>query len=214
MIVRNNKVLKVNHKWFKNVVDPYNPLHLPPFTIRVKYKQGTEPEVVQPYPFDTHHRPYERTYTKTLVDAEDNIWDVTITDGQNDWRWLFNYGEDLLEVLGANSKGVNRSTYMFQYCNSLTSVALFDTSLVTEMGLMFDDCNSLTAVPLFDTSSAVETSYMFANCYNVQSGALALYQQASTQANPPLYHSHTFHNCGRNTVTGAAELAQIPTDWK
>lgn len=37
MLVRNNKVLKVNHKWLKpeQGFDPYNPLNLPPYTIRV-----------------------------------------------------------------------------------------------------------------------------------------------------------------------------------
>ena len=55
---------------------------------------------------------------------------------------------------------------------------------------------------------------MFANCTKVQSGALALYQQASTQANPPPEHARTFRNCGSDTPTGAAELAQIPYDWK
>jgi len=55
---------------------------------------------------------------------------------------------------------------------------------------------------------------MFYNCYKVESGALALYQQASTQATPPSSHSGTFSNCGRDTVTGAAELAQIPSNWK
>jgi len=55
---------------------------------------------------------------------------------------------------------------------------------------------------------------MFVRCYAVESGALALYQQASTQTNPPSSHSNTFRDCGSNTTTGAAELAQIPSDWK
>lgn len=27
-------------------------------------------------------------------------------------------------------------------------------------------------------------------------------------------HPQTFRNCGSNTQTGSAELAQIPSDWK
>jgi len=57
-------------------------------------------------------------------------------------------------------------------------------------------------------------SYMFSGCYKVESGALALYQQASSQATPPSTHNSAFYKCGRDTVTGAAELAQIPSDWK
>ena len=49
---------------------------------------------------------------------------------------------------------------------------------------------------------------------NAGSRALALYQQASTQSNPPPSHSSTFYKCGIDTVTGAAELAQIHADWK
>jgi hypothetical protein len=54
---------------------------------------------------------------------------------------------------------------------------------------------------------------MFAYNHNVESGALALYQQAGSQATPPSSYSNCFAGCGRDTVTGAAELAQIPTDW-
>jgi len=57
-------------------------------------------------------------------------------------------------------------------------------------------------------------SSMLVDCVNIQSGALALYRQASSQSTPPSKHSRTFQNCGSNTTTGAAELAQIPSDWK
>jgi len=59
-----------------------------------------------------------------------------------------------------------------------------------------------------------DMTYMFKGCVAVQSGSLALYQQASTQATPPVYHDDCFKNCGKNTTTGAAELAQIPSSWK
>lgn len=101
---------------------------------------------------------------------------------------------------------------MFFACSSLTSVPLFNTSHVQEMGTMFGYCSNLTSVQLFDTSHVQEMGAMFEYCYNVESGALALYQQASTQANVPR-HNGTFLDCGSNTVTGAAELAQIPSDW-
>ena len=40
-----------------------------------------------------------------------------------------------------------------------------------------------------------------------------MYQQMSTQATPPTSYTDTFKNCGRDTTTGAAELAQIPESW-
>lgn len=70
----------------------------------------------------------------------------------------------------------------------------------------------LPEIPLFDTAELANANNMFDSCYAVESGALALYQQMSSQENVP-YHTDTFTNCGRDTVTGAAELAMIPADW-
>ena len=103
---------------------------------------------------------------------------------------------------------------MFDGCSSLTSIPLFDTSSVTIMLGMFRYCSSLTSIPLFDTSSVTIMSYMFYNCINVESGALELYKQASSHTTPPSEHTQVFYNCGSNTQTGSAELAQIPDDWK
>jgi len=113
-----------------------------------------------------------------------------------------------------NTSNVTDMTGMFYDCHLLTIVPLFDTSSVTTMIEMFVNCMSLTAVPLFDTSNVTNMDKMFMYCYAVETGALALYKQASTQTNPPTNHLSTFLSCGSNTQTGAAELAQIPRDWK
>jgi len=201
-------------------VDPYNPLGLPPFTIRCKFSSGYTPTMGD---------------SQTLVDSTENVWDIT--NNNKSWYSLFQRNTNLLEVLGANSTGVTRMadlfyscrslasvtlfdtssctdmTSMFYSCRSLASVPLFDTSSCTNMSSMFGSCAALTSVPLFDTSNVTRMNNMFRSCYNVQSGALALYQQASTQATPPSNHSGCFADCGRDTVTGSAELAQIPTSW-
>ena len=200
----------------------YNPLNLPPYTIRVKFPTGFTPDTGD---------------TRTLVDADENIWDLY----RNNISWShFFYGkhECLLKVLGANTTNVEDMTDLFGNCSALTTVPLFDTSDATNMNNMFYNCKALTSVPLFDTSNVntmglsfygcsalkyiplfdtTNVAYMnsaFYNCTNVEGGALALYQQASTQTNPVPYHSKTFRNCGTNTQTGAEELAQIPSDWK
>jgi hypothetical protein len=82
------------------------------------------------------------------------------------------------------------------------------------MAGMCGRCYALTTVPLFNTSKVTNVDQMLWDCNNVESGALALYNQLSTQTTPPSNHSQTFYNCGSNTTTGAAELAQIPSDWK
>ena len=101
----------------------------------------------------------------------------------------------------------------FANCTSLTTIPLFDTRNIKHMNHTFQNCTSLTSIPLFDTGNLLDMGYAFDNCVNVQSGALSLYKQASTQSFVP-GHTHTFTNCGINTESGSAELAQIPSDWK
>lgn len=197
----NDKIVTINNKWAEEYVeptpvDPYNPLGLPANTIRVKFKSGYTPTIGM---------------SQTLVDSTNNVWDIY---NLRSWNNMFMNCTDLLEVLGANTTDVTYMSYLFQSCSSLSTVPVFDTSNVTNISGMFQGCSSLTYVPLFDTSSVTDMSYMFFNCSNVEGGALALYQQASTQTSPPAYHDMTFKKCGSNTVTGAAELAQIPSDWK
>lgn len=180
--------------------DPLNPLGLPPYTVRVKFKSGYSPSS-------------QTDVTHTLVDATENIWDYYKYQNSNTFNGLLRNDVNLLEVLGANTSGVTDMSYMFANCSALTTVPVFDTSSVTTTSYMFNNCTSLTTVPLFDTSSLVIMARMFYYCTAVESGALALYTQASTQATPPTNHSYTFKNCGINTTTGAAELAQIPSNW-
>lgn len=230
--------------------EQYNPLNLPPFTVRVRTNNG-QPPIKD-----------EASYTSaTLVPGTSDEYDVYrnsiyFTD-------MLRGCTNVIEVLGANTANVASTSHMFDYCINLTTVALFDTSSVTgSMEGMFQQCVRLTTVPLFDTSSVTDTNRMFAECiflttvplfdtssvtnmekmfyscsslthiplfntYNVinmndsfqfcsrvEFGALALYQQASSQSNPPLFHEAAFRDCGKNTVTGAAELAQIPNGWR
>ena len=184
--------------------DPYNPLNLPPNTVRVRTNDG-----LVPYKSSNDPATYE---TATLVEGTSDVYDV-YKSGTDFYRFL-QQSSNVIEVLGANTTGITNMSHMFAGCYSLTSVSLFDTSNVQTMLGMFDSCTALTAVPLFNTYSVTQMSYMFDGCYNVETGALALYRRASTQANPPTSHTKTFRGCGVNTTTGAAELAQIPEDWK
>ena len=230
--------------------DPYNPLNLPPNTVRVRTNDGLVPEKRSSTSYET----------ATLVEGTSDVYDVYMIG--TDFYNLFYGSINVVEVLGANTtdvtvmenmlagcsslmsvslfdtSSVTNMANMFAGCSSLTSVPLFDTSRVTDMGHMlagcssltsvplfdtsrvgymtnmFEDCSSLTSVPLFNTSNVRIMNNTFKNCTKVQSGALALYQQVSTQANQPLTHDQAFRNCGSDTTTGAAELAQIPEDWK
>lgn len=104
-------------------------------------------------------------------------------------------------------------SYMFYRCSGLITAPAMSTGSISNFRYMFSNCTSLTSVPQYTMTSATNTNYMFSECPNVASGALSLYNSVSRQASPPANHTEMFTNCGANTVTGAAELAQIPASW-
>ena len=145
-----------------------------------------------------------------------NIWDWTKSG--NSFADAFgdafaDYRNKVNLIAAGDTSSVTDVSGMFFGCLSLESVVPFDTSSVTNMFVMFSGCEMLKSVPIFDTSSVTNMERTFEYCSFVSSGALALYQQASTQATPPTKHKNTFIECGSYTTTGAAELAQIPASW-
>ena len=170
------------------------------------------------------------------------IWGRIYGEVESPFMGAFADDENEVEIIAAgDTSNVTNTSDMFSYCFCLKSICLFDTSNVTLINGMFemDDnyslletvplfdtsnvtdfsyflngCTSLKEIPLFDTSKATDVYAMCAGCYDVESGALALYNQLSTQTNPPNSHDYCFSNCGSDTQSGAAELAQIPSDWK
>lgn len=129
-------------------------------------------------------------------------------------RLSFKYCSSLSSIPWFDTSNVTNIEGMLENCSNVSSVPLYDTSNVVYMDRMLGNCTSLTSLPLFDTSKVEHMDAAFNSCVNVQSGALALYKQASTQTNPPGYHNNVFTHCGINTETGSAELAQIPSGWK
>lgn len=113
-----------------------------------------------------------------------------------------------------DTSNVTNMSYFCCNCVNLTGIPLFNTSSVENMYAAFESCSSVKYIPLLDTRSVKDADYMFNGCRNVEGGALALYNQMRNQATPPKSHYETFSNCGINTKTGSAELAQIPASWK
>lgn len=139
--------------------DPYNPLDLPLHTIRVKFAQG--------YPLS------DAGDSRTLVNAEHNIWDIYKANSgspyDSSWNSFALFGgngttegpDSVLEVLGANTTGIRCFTGMFAYCRNMTKVALFDTSKAIFTHEMFSECTALTALPKYDLSNVVRCTEMF-----------------------------------------------------
>ena len=213
-----SELAQINSAW-KGAFDPYNTLGLPANTIRVEFT-GT----------DTSYDPTQDTTSGvqgvgTWTHVYGSLYDCEMASSTT-WTlgwWSEQYqrrynltGNKHVKILGANSTGVTSLAKFASGHKYLESIALFDTSSVTDFSnFLKADSSAIgpTTLPLYDTSSATTMESAFQGCKNVESGALAIYQQASTQATPPSIHSSTFTNCGSSTVSGAAELAQIPSSW-
>ena len=102
---------------------------------------------------------------------------------------------------------------MFQSCDAIESIPLFDTSTIVNGSYFASGANSLKNVPLLNTSRMTNVVSMFNSCFAVEHGSLDLYNQMITQTVPPRSHNRTFQACGRDTTSGSAELAQIPSSW-
>lgn len=88
-----------------------------------------------------------------------------------------------------------------------------DNVVCESMDRMFSNCTGLTYISPLHCTNVQNVGGMFNNCTEVTEGALAQYTWFLNYGVNINNHSGTFTNCGSNTVTGAAELAQIPVGW-
>lgn len=197
----------------------YNPLNLPPYTMRIKLTAGKTP---------TFYRG-----SAVQVSSNPNIWDYTYEN--NNWGAAMAGQPELLEILGANLTGVTdmgpiiygnpkltsialfdtrAATSIMMYDNpSLTTVPLFDLPNVTSVKQMFSRCTSLTEIPQLVLPSTADVSYMFYGCTNMSQGILSYYNYLSSQGREKAKYELCFSGCGSNTQSGQSDLAQIPVAW-
>lgn len=143
-----------------------------------------------------------------------SVWNLNTSDNLTVCYDMFVNCSSLTQVPLFDTSNVEEFLLMFKGCSSLTSVPAFDTSRGTNFQSMFEDCVNLLTIPQIATGSATDVRYIFKNCYRASTGILSIYNQMSSQSIPPSLHTEAFKDCGRDSVTGAAELAQIPSDWK
>lgn len=211
----NDKVLKntATDKWLKKIDEWV----CPPQTMRIQFISDYDITnvncVAGPGP-----------ETRTLVDATNNIWDITNTGTWYGGSWnvskikgiiginftdtgVGSGGGNIRDFFGGNTSGGGIINLLYVKDNCI------NFGNATDASKMFYGASSLTKVPKMDTSTLTNVNQMFQGCVSVESGALELYQQMASQVNPPSSHSYAFDLCGSNTTTGAAELAQIPSSW-
>ena len=199
--------------------DMYNPYNLPNKTLRVKVIDGFVPSVG------------EASYT--LVDEDENIYDVY--SNSNDWSGVntnswkvilggnlstvttlprLEYASNLIRIESLDLSGATDLNYFLNNNTTIESVKNINTTNITNMYSAFNGCTSLKKLPMFDVSKVTLAIYTFRNCINAETGIIDMYQVLSNKSISVQKHISTFTNCGTSTTTGAAELAQIPSDWK
>jgi len=83
-----------------------------------------------------------------------------------------------------------------------------------DMDRTFSECTGLTEFVTIQTPNTMtNVGGCFQGCTELVGGALDQYTYWSTYNTGISNHSGTFTNAGANTVTGLAELDQIPTGW-
>lgn len=127
--------------------------------------------------------------------------------------YLFEGCTSLVTAPNFDFTNVTDCSYMFYNCTALTQMPTFtNTNDLTSLYGVFEGCTSLKNIKKFDISNVTRADNLFYNCVNVESGAVEFYNELLSTGNVTS-HSFTFKNCGINTATGSAELAQIPSTW-
>jgi hypothetical protein len=117
------------------------------------------------------------------------------------------------------------STEVFENTSLLESVTVYvrgTSGQLTQVPLplfgasnrTFRNCTSLTYMPLLDVSGVNQCIEIFDGCVNIAGGIVDMYDALKVRCSGVGDHGMAFRNCGSNTTTGSAELAQIPSDWK
>lgn len=102
----------------------------------------------------------------------------------------------------------------FYNCRAMTSLPAFSGRQITDISNMFSQCVSLTGtIPAYDFRNVDKCSNAFKDCRSLSGGALATYNRFMSYEIQPTEYNNCFTNCGIDTQTGSAELAQIPTSW-
>lgn len=158
----------------------------------------------------------------TQVSSSPNIWKLTLDKFAHISVSQVDYGTGL-PFLFANHYQSIQNGYLISSnlgggtCKLIDSGNLDITDSVGQtcetMDRMFSNCTGLTYIEPMHCSNVQNVGGMFGGCTEVTEGALAQYTWFLNNGVNINNHSGTFTDCGSNTQTGTAELAQIPVGW-
>lgn len=170
------------------------------------------------------------TYEPNSTLRQKGTWKKTSNAVANEWYWECNYsvsptsgnilfGWDVafssteatpVGVLTPKNLGSNNTCSIVGYGN-LTGHSTYD---LETMDRMFANCTSLVSIVTIQTpNTLLNVGGCFSGCTEMTGGTLGQYNYWSTYNTGITNHSGTFTDAGANTVTGLAELDQIPTGW-
>ena len=163
---------------------------------------------------------YRSISTWSRISSSPNRWKLTVDNFVDYYSGQTHIGIGLgfLFIDPIDQSGKLTSEYLGGGTCKLINSGNFDIidsngNTCETMDRMFNGCTGLTYIEPIQCSNVQNVGGMFNNCTNVIEGALAQYTWFNTYGININNHSGTFSNCGSNTQTGAAELAQIPTGW-
>lgn len=128
--------------------DPYNPLNLPPYVIRVRTNDNNPP----------NNGYYQFYGVYSAVEGENSVYDISA--GNSTFAAIIRDSTNSIEVLGANPADMVDLTEMCDGCYNISSIALFDTSRIHTMEHTFRACTALTSLQHYDTSNVTNMNGM------------------------------------------------------
>lgn len=229
MLKFGNDIIKYDNEWLNAEAEP----PIVGNTFRIMFSDSSyDPRT------DTPDSEY---FTATQVSSNPNIWDITQTARWPTWEGVFRTNPS---NNGYNFNSLNGTFDIIGYGNELYLMSCYETfegsklrrccyfplntindqfSVITST---FRDCVYLTELPNLNYSEATsahgpgepleeyDISQIYYGCVNVESGILREYNKLAALFPNYSVNGYPFRNCGSNTITGSAELAQIPSNWK
>lgn len=175
-----------------------------------------------PRPTSSSYASFETPTLKTIVLGDMNgLTDATgLFCRTNKNQYTNNTFDTAFRNVEAISIGatpnINVAEEMFYCCYSLNQLTMGTQSFskITNASAMFSACKVLPSIPSIRFGNSLTNVYStFAYCRMASSGILDMYNHLSGISGIS-DHRYTFRECGINSDTGAAELAQLPSGWK
>lgn len=161
------------------------------------------------------------TGTWTQVSSSPNVWKLEIDNFVNVSEGQSNFGIGC-PMLFATSRAGNTGLLVSSNlgggtCKLIDSGNLDMTdsngNTCQSMDRMFTNCTGLTEFSTIQCVNVTNVGGTFSGCTEVIDGAYDQYVWFNTYGVNINNHSGTFTDCGSNTVTGLAELQNIPVGW-